>query len=316
MIVRVTVFIVLCSFLLSVSAFPQDTSSARGVLNFAAAENSYQQNQASFTDTPAVAVPGIETIIVNLPGDWARWQSGYVVTSKFILPLAVITISTAALMRNDHQMWEPLDKEFKKNGAMENIKEASVFLGDGKFQFGISAAFGAAGLIAGNKRAMRTSVQTAEAILATGAIVQLIKHVTGRERPEANTSEMGVWRFFPDQIEYHKHVPSYDAFPSGHLATATTTLTVIMENYPEAKWIPYVGYPLLGALSVGLVAKGMHWWSDYPLAIFLGYTMGKTVTVGNNKSVENVHNNTRYVPEIGVTMMQSGSPGVSFTWKL
>jgi hypothetical protein len=53
------------------------------------------------------------------------------------------------------------------------------------------------------------------------------------------------------------------------------TLTVVAENYPEQRWIRPVGYTLVGALGIGLVAKGMHWYSDLPAGIALGYIFGK-----------------------------------------
>src|SRR5205085_9149395 len=89
------------------------------------------------------------------------------------------------------------------------------------------------------------------------------------------TSPTGRWAIFPDQVDYAKRVPHYDAFPSGHVATALSTLTVIAENYPDQKWIRWIGYPVIAALGIGMVAEGIHWWSDYPLSIVLGYSFGK-----------------------------------------
>jgi len=62
--------------------------------------------------------------------------------------------------------------------------------------------------------------------------------------------------------------------PSGHIATATTTFIVIAENYPEKKWIKSVGYVLIGGISTALVAISIHWWSDIPFGIAIGYTFG------------------------------------------
>ncbi|MFH1197921.1 MAG: phosphatase PAP2 family protein [bacterium] len=83
-----------------------------------------------------------------------------------------------------------------------------------------------------------------------------------------------VRQWFPNQIEYHKKVPFFDAYPSGRIATATTTLIVIAENYPELKWIKPVGYFLLAGISTALVSTNLHWWSDIPLGIALGYSFG------------------------------------------
>lgn len=47
----------------------------------------------------------------------------------------------------------------------------------------------------------------------------------------------GTWRFFPPFKSFQEHTPRYDAFPSGHLATVISTVTVFADNYPEKHWI-------------------------------------------------------------------------------
>jgi hypothetical protein len=73
---------------------------------------------------------------------------------------------------------------------------------------------------------------------------------------------------------YERNQPKYYAFPSGHITTAITTITVVAENYPDVWWIRPVGYSLTGLLGVSLVNVGYHWYSDLPLGIALGYTFG------------------------------------------
>jgi membrane-associated phospholipid phosphatase len=117
-----------------------------------------------------------------------------------------------------------------------------------------------------------------EVILAAGTVVQILKHSTGRESPFVATKPTGRWDFFPNQIEYHKKIPHYDAYPSGHVCTALATLTVIMENYPEATWLPYVGYPAVTWLAISMVGQGIHWVSDYPVSVAIGFGFGQIVS--------------------------------------
>jgi hypothetical protein len=49
---------------------------------------------------------------------------------------------------------------------------------------------------------------------------------------------------------------------------------VIAENYPETTWIRPVGYVLSGLVGVGMVNRGIHWYSDYPLGLAIGYAFG------------------------------------------
>jgi membrane-associated phospholipid phosphatase len=160
------------------------------------------------------------------------------------------------------------------------------FLGDGITHFSIAGGFWAYGAIKDDSRARQTASQLAESILTTGICVQILKHVTGRESPYASTAPGGIWRFFPNQVEYANNVPHFDAFPSGHLATAMATVTVIAENYPEYRFIKPVGYSLMGLLSFAMVNNGVHWISDYPLALAMGYTFAKIAVVKGRTKVQ------------------------------
>ncbi len=220
---------------------------------------------------------GTFDFITNLPNDWYRFGSAAWDT-KYIPLYAGITVSTLATIAYDREMYDPVKDWYQSNKTVAYIHDRGVDIGDGKFQFGIAIGFGLYGWAADDKRALRTASQVTEVILAGGAVVQVLKHITGRESPFVTTApSTGRWDFFPNQIEYHKHVPHYDAFPSGHVTTALATLTVVCENYPEATWLPYVGYPAVSLLALGMVGQGIHWVSDYPLAIALGYGFGQIV---------------------------------------
>jgi membrane-associated phospholipid phosphatase len=213
-------------------------------------------------------------MITRIPGDWLEYSEETFQT-KNIPAILGIAGGTTALVVVDRQLWWTEAKWYSESQAFHTFSNWMVFTGDGRFQFGIVGAFAAYGFVFDDTRALRTASETAEAILACGGVVQLLKHVTGRESPFCSTKRTGAWRFFPNQIQYSKHVPHYDAFPSGHLATATTTLIVIADNYPEITWLKPAGYVALGAISSSLVAYGIHWWSDFPLALALGYSFGE-----------------------------------------
>ena len=56
-----------------------------------------------------------------------------------------------------------------------------------------------------------------------------------------------------------------------------SALTVIAENYPDYKWIKPVGYTALGLMCYEMMQSKVHWASDYPIALFVGYITGKTI---------------------------------------
>ncbi len=160
------------------------------------------------------------------------------------------------------------------------------FIGDGWTHGSIALGFLGFGYFANDYRAWATSYALFEGLFTTGTTTQVLKHLTGRESPLVRTQERGRWDFFPNQVKYHKNIPAHDAFPSGHLATGTMTLTVIVENYPEYRYfILPVGIGLLSALSFQMMNNGVHWFSDYPLAVAIGYGLAK-VAVSNYRTLQ------------------------------
>lgn len=159
-----------------------------------------------------------------------------------------------------------------------NLNTGFYFLGDGLPHFLTAATFWSVGKINKDNRALQTSSQLLESMLTSGLIIQVLKHTTGRQSPSHSTQKGGRWRPFPNQSEYAKHVPAYDAFPSGHIATFVSTFVVISDNYPENKWVKPMGYSLGTVLMYAMVNNGVHWISDYPLGIAIGYTCAKIVT--------------------------------------
>jgi membrane-associated PAP2 superfamily phosphatase len=183
---------------------------------------------------------------------------------------------TGALVSTDAETYRLTHKFYTASTFNKSFVDVCVYAGDGLPHFGAAAAFALFGLFTGDRRAIRTGSQIVEALVGTALVVHTFKHISGRQRPTNATRPGGVWDVFPNQMDYSRCIPRYDAFPSGHLSTTVATLTVIMENYPEASWLRPVSYSLMGFVGFGLVNKGMHWYSDFPMAIALGHLIGKT----------------------------------------
>lgn len=215
-------------------------------------------------------------MISNLPGDWLRYSDQTFRTEN--IPVFIgIAASTTALIITDDVTWDKSRRWFWGSQSVQDWSHAGEWIGDGRPQFGLAGAFALYGWVGGDRRALRTGSELVEGILACGGVVQLLKHVTGRQSPYVSSEPRGEWVFFPNQVDYANHVPFYDAFPSGHLSTAIATLTIVAENYPECWWIRPIGYPAMAWLAMSMVNTGIHWYSDYPLAISMGYVFGKLV---------------------------------------
>ncbi len=244
------------------------------------------------------------SMISNLLGDWSQYYRLKFHVSN-IPEFVGLGVLTAGLIVTDDATYKVSDRWYKNSRTATDVSDFFVSLGDGKSQFALAGAFAAYGLLKDDNRALRTGSQIAQAVLASGAVVQVLKHITGRESPFVRTSPTGTWRFFPNQ--YDKHPPSFYDFPSGHISTTMATLIVIAENYPQERWLKPVGYTLIGALGVGLVAKGMHWYSDLPMGIALGYLFGK---VAANPSIPDfVKGPNEKGVDISVTPLIDGQGG-------
>ncbi|MDD2797898.1 MAG: phosphatase PAP2 family protein [Bacteroidales bacterium] len=166
-----------------------------------------------------------------------------------------------------------------------DLSSGLYYIGDGITEMGIAGGIWTYGLITKDVRAIRTASELAEGMVAVGATVQILKHITMRETPERRSLGFpnGKWRWINlrDPLgsikQYASSVPTYDAYPSGHLITAMMTTTVIAKNYPEKKWIKPVGYTLMALCGFQMINNGVHWASDYPLAIGLGYAFGNMI---------------------------------------
>lgn len=233
-------------------------------------------------------------MITGLPSDYYNiFEKTF--SEKDLTNILEISILTGALATADQSGWKYQRQLFNKSIIDRNFSNIAVDMGNGGYQFLTSAVFFSAGILFHNQKAIKTGSNIAEAVLSTGLLVQLLKRVTGRESPYAQSESGGEWHFMPSIKEYQKNQPKYYSFPSGHLSTATAVVTVIANNYPNVKWIKPVGYSLLGVLSFSLINKGMHWYSDLPVAFFLGYTFGNIISPLKERKHSNKINGPRLI---------------------
>lgn len=232
-------------------------------------------------------------MFTNIPDDYysfGKYHTNFENTREIF---GVVSL-TGLLTLVDHEAWDFTDKLSTKNPFVRDTKEKLLYLGDGKFSLIVAGLFSIYGLAANDQKSYKTSSNLIEALLATGILVQVLKRSFGRESPAVNSTGSGNWDLFPSIKKYQNNQSKYYAFPSGHIATLTATLTVIANNYPEETWIKPVSYAAIGLVGISLVSKGWHWYSDFPLGIYLGYTLGnivaptkKTVEQSNGKSTNN-----------------------------
>lgn len=247
--------------------------------------------------------------LTNLPKDAA----GIVKTSfqkSSIKPWVLVAGSTVLLLFADQTISDNVrqfsanthfyaDEEYKdiisiKLGGKDvsllkspkNVNTALYQIGQGAPSLLIGAGLYVYGKLNKNYRAGSTASQLAETFILMGAGTQLLKRMTGRQSPSDATTAGGAWHLFPSFHQFQNRTPFYDAFPSGHLATLMSTVTILAENYPEKKYIKPIGYTITGMVGYAMINNKVHWASDYPLALALGYVCAKQVVKSNRKVVQ------------------------------
>gem|GEM_PF-392074 len=220
-----------------------------------------------------------------------------------LIALGASTLATVVLIQSDQTILEQ-SRNFGEHLGLKsealynnfgplsnvppNVTSGIYLIGNGTTPILLSMGFATYGLIKNDYRSLNTASGLIESLAVSGIFSQTIKRISGRQSPAPaliDGNPGGNWNPFPSFSAFAKNTPNYDAFPSGHMMTATSALYVIMGNYPEVKWIRPVGFTLIGVLGFEMVQANVHWASDYPIAMVMGYIIGKNIA--NSKMTKN-----------------------------
>ncbi|MFH4966086.1 phosphatase PAP2 family protein [Gaetbulibacter sp. M235] len=237
--------------------------------------------------------PTFNEIYKHIPKDIAQFAN-FTIQKDNLKWTSLAFGSTIALIPFDQQLtngaidlghridWDKDHSYNKVFGVLRiipnDINSAVYYIANGGTTVLLSGTFYAIGKINNDYRALTTSNELVEVLLSVGLVTQTIKRITGRQSPSEailSGNSGGHWTPFPSFNAFQSNTPNYDAMPSGHIATFMATITVISTNYPEIKWIKPIGYTLMGIIGFEMVSSKVHWVSDYPIAILIGYVIGK-----------------------------------------
>ena len=248
-----------------------------------------------------------KNVITEIPAtSWDGLKMGF---SKESLPWwGGIIASTAVLYHNDEVILRDFQRVGRDLGIGNEDKTRAAltsgqidiirlptdtgsfmyFLGDGWMHFGIAGGFLYNGYFNEDNRAYNTGIRLVHGMAVSTIFNQILKRSFGRESPYVRTEDKGRWRPFPSIPAYQEKTAQYDAMPSGHIMTATLVFTIIRDSYPEydtyllpteITWLTLLGYQM--------VNNGVHWISDYPLGIGMGYVFAKaSMNMGKPKKAE------------------------------
>lgn len=280
--------------------------------------------------------------IRDAPRDF--WEYGRYTLHRRSLPGLGITAATTALLLLVDQPLVDGTRQFanyigldhssaqdevlgKQVGALKlavrypvTLNSTFYWIGEGAPSLLIAGSLWAGGLLGRDHRRLATASQLLENALITGIVAQAIKRSAGRETPRLSTRPGGQWRPFPNPFTYQKHVPMYDAFPSGHFSTLASTFTTLAENYPEKRWIYPVGGVVMGAVGYAMMNTGVHWASDYPLSIALGYSFSRLNARRHRTRLDATPLGLRRQSlwsraDVFPTVLPGGTAGVAVAWR-
>jgi len=200
------------------------------------------------------------------------------IKGKDLLTIGGVALITGVLINNDETIYKNFKDYQAKHSWVDTISPKITKLGDGGFSLGLAGAFYLGGTLFKSERAKETAKLTLMTFIHTGLIVQIGKHLSGRQRPSwdnGNDGWAGPSGFFKRYEPYQ--ISHYDAFPSGHTISIFGTATVVAEMYRDKPLIPIVSYSLATLCGLSRVTEDTHWLSDVFLGAVLGYAIGKYV---------------------------------------
>jgi membrane-associated phospholipid phosphatase len=287
--------------------------------------NSYQKASASFFKTDSIfsfhSEKGYLPSLLHNIGEQAAAPLHFK-TRQWLYTGAAAGI-TAALIYADEDIdaWARTQKQKHKL-----VNKTSPIISEFGSNYGVYSviAYGLINAAFKNEKGVQTSLLATQAMITSGIWTQIIKQLTGRERPKASYIfshiEGGRWHgIFSKYLEVSpddRSRFSYDAFPSGHTATAFSIATVFATQYHDHKAVPVIFYSAATLVGISRLTEHEHWASDVFVGAVFGYLSGKQVVRHYNKTHQksltplSEQNKSREI-----TFFQNGDQiGISILW--
>lgn len=192
-------------------------------------------------------------------------------------------VALGALLLLDQPVYDKIDPPALKGTSTEKFSLEVTKFGS-TYGLGFLAGFVGYGFLANDEKAQETAYLAAEAFVTAGIWTQVLKFVSGRERPAFRSRAGGKWTG-PFQVSFSQHFSGYDSFPSGHTSTAFSIATVFAEQYSETPAVPILSYSLAALVGLSRMTVNRHWTSDVFVGALIGYWCGQEVLANNPSEV-------------------------------
>jgi hypothetical protein len=196
---------------------------------------------------------------------------------KYVIPTGTFLIATAGLVALDPYT-EPY---FRRTQAYTEFNRVVTSRNSVIGMFAVPLSAYGAGLARHDTYLQQTALLTAEAVVDSEVLTQVMKTTTRRLLP-GYIARNGD---FSDSWFRNHSGPWYTApgsFPSGHMIAATSIATVFARRYGSThRWLPWMAYGLAGVVGFSRLTLSAHFPSDVFAATFLGYTITRSGVLRN-----------------------------------
>jgi hypothetical protein len=305
-------------FLLSVSAFAQNTQQSAAPTVSEKDASSNQQKQAQSADASPVNDSANDTdgdqstakqlaakpqsveakgpFFKNLLRDQKSiWTSPFHLKKSDAKWVSALAATTTVLLLTD----KPLPLPHKHAEEVLETSDKVSKLGEGYSTIGFAGGMYLIGKLTNNERAKETGLLATEAIINTAVVTSTLKVVLRRERP---SSDSGKGEFFSGG----------SSFPSGHAGSAWALAAVVAEEYKDKPWVQIGAYGYATAVSIARFTGRNHFASDVVVGSAIGYLTGRFV-VRKHSQLESNKKVTAIAPYVNHVTRTYGIQG-TFTF--
>lgn len=176
-----------------------------------------------------------------------------------------------ALFLTDNDFESALTNNFRPKRLQRDISNAFGQIGGYGPTLGVPGSLIAIGFLTKNDKLRETGVLQLKSVAHASLLYLAVSRIAGRNKP--NNLRKGPGEFFE----------SGTSFPSGHTLNAFAVASVLVHEYSDKKWIPFVVYPLASVIASSRVVQGTHFPSDVFAAAVAGILIGRYVVKHNSK---------------------------------
>ena len=188
-----------------------------------------------------------------------------------VVAIGIISLADESIARGTQR------RSLQNNHTLNNAADAIQIIGDPGALL-LSTSLFVVGKLSHQPGLASASLRSTEAIIASGAVTQLLKLSIGRARPVV-TSDNDAYAFHP----FHGSQTNFNSFPSGHttavFAAATVFSTEIRYSHPRAaKFTTPLLYGFATAVGGARMYNDRHWLSDVVGGALIGHFVGRKIT--------------------------------------